>query len=42
MNADRCTLFLVDPEKQELSANLFDEGNSVDGKPVFVRKDEVR
>ena len=42
MNADRCALFLLDVEKQELCASLFDEGNTKNGRPVFVKKDEVR
>ena len=38
IRADRCALFLVDKERQELYANLFDEGETKDGRPVFSEK----
>ncbi len=38
IHADRCALFLVDKERQELYANLFDEGETKDGRPVFLEK----
>lgn len=42
VNADRCSLFLVDEEKRELYATLFDEGVYKNGRPVFKRRDEIR
>ncbi|XP_033761202.1 cAMP and cAMP-inhibited cGMP 3',5'-cyclic phosphodiesterase 10A-like [Pecten maximus] len=43
VKADRCSLFLVDNEKEELYANYFDEGaKSTVGVPVFEKKDMIR
>ncbi|OWF36192.1 cAMP and cAMP-inhibited cGMP 3',5'-cyclic phosphodiesterase 10A-like [Mizuhopecten yessoensis] len=43
VKADRCSLFLVDDEKEELYANYFDEGaKSGIGVPVFEKKEMIR
>ena len=43
VRADRCSLFLLDEEKDELYANHFDEGaQSSVGLPVFTKKGEIR
>ena len=42
VNADRCALFLADSESGELYADLFDEGQELDGKPVFSKKKQIR
>lgn len=43
VNADRCSLFLVDEDKQELYADIFDEGvKDEEGKDVFTKKSMIR
>lgn len=43
VKADRCSLFLVDHEKEELYANYFDEGaKSTVGIPLFEKKEIIR
>ncbi|XP_030850079.1 cAMP and cAMP-inhibited cGMP 3',5'-cyclic phosphodiesterase 10A-like, partial [Strongylocentrotus purpuratus] len=42
VSADRCALFLVDTETEELYADQFDDGLDRDGKPVFVKKSQIR
>ncbi|XP_071954922.1 cAMP and cAMP-inhibited cGMP 3',5'-cyclic phosphodiesterase 10A-like [Antedon mediterranea] len=42
VSADRCALFLLDEDNDELYVDLFDEGLEIDGKPVFARKNQIR
>ncbi|XP_072178448.1 cAMP and cAMP-inhibited cGMP 3',5'-cyclic phosphodiesterase 10A-like [Diadema setosum] len=42
VNADRCAFFLVDAKAEELYADLFDEGQDKEGKPVFAKKSQIR
>ena len=42
VSADRCALFLVDTEAEELYADQFDDGLDRDGKPVFVKRSQIR
>ncbi|XP_041461752.1 cAMP and cAMP-inhibited cGMP 3',5'-cyclic phosphodiesterase 10A-like [Lytechinus variegatus] len=42
VSADRCALFLVDNKAEELYADLFDDGIDKDGKPVFVKRSQIR
>ncbi|KAL3878516.1 hypothetical protein ACJMK2_030856 [Sinanodonta woodiana] len=42
VNADRCALFLVDEEKQELYAASFYEGMNEKGEPVFRKQCQIR
>lgn len=42
VSADRCALFLVDEEKKELYADIFDEGKKEDGAPVLTKKSQIR
>ncbi|XP_074657993.1 cAMP and cAMP-inhibited cGMP 3',5'-cyclic phosphodiesterase 10A-like [Tubulanus polymorphus] len=41
--ANRCSLFLVDREKQEIYADLFDEGIiDAENQPVYTKKEQIR
>ncbi|KAL4230000.1 cAMP and cAMP-inhibited cGMP 3' [Mactra antiquata] len=43
VSADRCALFLVDEERNELYADYFDEGKtSQEGFPLYVKKSQIR
>ena len=42
MNADRCSLFLVDSKTNELYANLFDEGEDENREYRFRNGKEIR
>nr|XP_039268130.1 cAMP and cAMP-inhibited cGMP 3',5'-cyclic phosphodiesterase 10A-like [Styela clava] len=42
VSADRCTLFLYDSNNEELYSDLFDNGDEVDGKSVFEKRNEIR
>ncbi|XP_060064037.1 cAMP and cAMP-inhibited cGMP 3',5'-cyclic phosphodiesterase 10A-like [Ylistrum balloti] len=43
VKADRCSLFMVDDEREELYANYFDEGaKSTVGIPIFEKKEIIR
>uniref|UniRef100_A0A8C6WZG1 Phosphodiesterase n=1 Tax=Neogobius melanostomus TaxID=47308 RepID=A0A8C6WZG1_9GOBI len=42
VNADRCALFQVDHNNQELYSDLFDIGEEKEGKPVFRKTKEIR
>ncbi|XP_077977683.1 cAMP and cAMP-inhibited cGMP 3',5'-cyclic phosphodiesterase 10A-like [Glandiceps talaboti] len=42
VNADRCALFLVDQARNELYADMFDEGKDSGGMPVFSKKRQIR
>ncbi|XP_053400578.1 cAMP and cAMP-inhibited cGMP 3',5'-cyclic phosphodiesterase 10A-like [Mercenaria mercenaria] len=43
VSADRCALFLVDEEREELYADMFDEGKQADdGTPVVSKKSQIR
>ncbi|KAL4229999.1 hypothetical protein ACF0H5_010387 [Mactra antiquata] len=43
VSADRCSLFLVDNDRNELFSDYFDDGQRTDdGKPVFTKKSQIR
>ncbi|OWF36193.1 cAMP and cAMP-inhibited cGMP 3',5'-cyclic phosphodiesterase 10A-like [Mizuhopecten yessoensis] len=43
VNADRCSLFLVDEETNELYADYFDEGKkTTDGQSIISKKSQIR
>ncbi|KAJ8297983.1 hypothetical protein KUTeg_024514 [Tegillarca granosa] len=43
VNADRCSLFLVDDENNELFADIFDEGKKDEnGRPLLSKKSKIR
>ena len=42
VHADRCSMFLVNEEKNILYADYFDEGIMRDGKHVFSKKHQIR
>ncbi|XP_042157312.1 cAMP and cAMP-inhibited cGMP 3',5'-cyclic phosphodiesterase 10A isoform X3 [Oncorhynchus tshawytscha] len=42
VNADRCALFQVDHNNNELYSDLFDIGEENEGKPVFRKTKEIR
>ncbi|XP_071820028.1 cAMP and cAMP-inhibited cGMP 3',5'-cyclic phosphodiesterase 10A-like isoform X1 [Apostichopus japonicus] len=42
VQADRCTLFLLDGQTEELYADLFDEGLTKDGRPIYSKKKQIR
>ncbi|CAB1338668.1 unnamed protein product, partial [Coregonus sp. 'balchen'] len=42
VNADRCALFQVDHNNNELYSDLFDIGEESEGKPVFRKTKEIR
>ncbi|XP_041360906.1 cAMP and cAMP-inhibited cGMP 3',5'-cyclic phosphodiesterase 10A-like [Gigantopelta aegis] len=42
VDADRCTMFLVDEENRQLYAHYFDEGFTENGKCLFSKKQNIR
>ncbi|XP_041376655.1 cAMP and cAMP-inhibited cGMP 3',5'-cyclic phosphodiesterase 10A-like [Gigantopelta aegis] len=42
VNADRCSMFLVNEEKKQLYADFFDEGLKRDGKHILSKKHQIR